>query len=81
MTTPPVDGEPPADLKDAELDSGSAPKADRESDGDHDAMGIDDDDPIDATLVGGRWMVTTGPGRDPRAKTRVGRCSGIQPAT
>ena len=62
MTTPPVDGEPPADIKDptAVPSSGSPDDADNsgndtdtDSDsGDTDAMGIDDNDPIDATLVG-----------------------------
>jgi hypothetical protein len=52
MTTPPADGEPPADMNEPlpEAPSG-ADDMENESD-DTDAMGIDDDDPLDATLVG-----------------------------
>lgn len=55
MTTSPVDPEPQDDMKDPEP-AGSPPTDDEgeaSDDSDHtDAMGIDDDDPIDATLVG-----------------------------
>lgn len=55
MTTPPVEPEPHDDMKDPEP-AGSAPTDDEgeaSDDSDHtDAMGIDDEDPIDATLVG-----------------------------
>ena len=53
MTTPPVDGEPPADMKDTMPDSASGAEDESDDSKDTDDMGIDDDDPIDATLVGG----------------------------
>jgi hypothetical protein len=57
-TTPPVDPAPAADMKDPDSDGTPAATPPDESDqrGDEspatDPMGIDDDDPIDATLVG-----------------------------
>jgi hypothetical protein len=61
MTTPPVDPKPPADMEDPESaarptgDDLGEPQDDRGGDDDSngtDPMGIDDDDPIDSTLVG-----------------------------
>lgn len=67
MTTPPADPQPPTDMDDAEARAGAptgiaadtaigaGEDVDTDSGDDSsatDAMGIDEDDPIDATLVG-----------------------------
>jgi hypothetical protein len=53
MTTPPVDSEPPADLEDPTPATTADAKEEADDSSDTDDMGIDDEDPIDATLVGG----------------------------
>lgn len=58
MTTPQADGEQPTDMADPAPEPGSGSNDENdEIDGDDsrdtDPMGIDENDPIDATLVGG----------------------------
>ncbi len=53
MTTPPVDGEPPTDIKEPTPETHADSQDTSDEASDTDVMGIDDDDPIDATLVGG----------------------------
>jgi hypothetical protein len=52
MTTPPVDGQPPTDIEDPTPSEPSGSQDGNDESSGTDAMGIDDDDPIDATLVG-----------------------------